>query len=254
MARFNGLSEAEMHADNVVIEGYVDELEARTGSLTETAPANDTASSGLNGRLQRIAQNITSYIGSKAAGTAAASAALVGGVYNTAAPAPTNGQQVAIQLDAVGNLKGALTGLSASATFTPANSSHVANDCVGAAAQFSFGAQSGCTFMITDANLLINTATAQATAWRLYLYNVTPPSATADDGAWDLPSGDQASFLGYIDLGTAADLGSTQWIENRAINKTVKLSGTSVFGYLTNLTTATTLAVAHTVTLIGTPV
>ncbi|MEF3074122.1 hypothetical protein V2P20_03700 [Methylobacter sp. Wu1] len=33
------------------------------GSLTEPAPATDTASSGLNGRLQRIAQNITSLIG-----------------------------------------------------------------------------------------------------------------------------------------------------------------------------------------------
>lgn len=32
------------------------------GAVTETAPANDTASSGLNGRLQRIAQNITSLI------------------------------------------------------------------------------------------------------------------------------------------------------------------------------------------------
>lgn len=30
------------------------------GAVTETAPANDTASSGLNGRLQRIAQNLTS--------------------------------------------------------------------------------------------------------------------------------------------------------------------------------------------------
>jgi len=30
-----------------------------TGALTETAPASDTASSGANGRLQRIAQNIT---------------------------------------------------------------------------------------------------------------------------------------------------------------------------------------------------
>jgi hypothetical protein len=35
---------------------------ARTGSITETAPASDTASSGLNGRLQRIAQRITSLI------------------------------------------------------------------------------------------------------------------------------------------------------------------------------------------------
>lgn len=32
------------------------------GGLTETAPASDTASSGLNGRLQRIAQRLTSLI------------------------------------------------------------------------------------------------------------------------------------------------------------------------------------------------
>lgn len=32
------------------------------GSLTETAPSTDTASSGLNGRLQRIAQRLTSLI------------------------------------------------------------------------------------------------------------------------------------------------------------------------------------------------
>lgn len=35
---------------------------ARIGALTETAPATDTASSGLNGRLQRIAQRLTSLI------------------------------------------------------------------------------------------------------------------------------------------------------------------------------------------------
>lgn len=34
----------------------------QTGSITETAPATDTASSGLNGRLQRIAQRLTSLI------------------------------------------------------------------------------------------------------------------------------------------------------------------------------------------------
>lgn len=33
-----------------------------TGAVTETAPATDTASSGLNGRLQRIAQRLTSLI------------------------------------------------------------------------------------------------------------------------------------------------------------------------------------------------
>lgn len=46
------------------ITGFATEatLDARTGSLTETAPATDTASSGINGRLQRIAQRITSLI------------------------------------------------------------------------------------------------------------------------------------------------------------------------------------------------
>jgi hypothetical protein len=34
------------------------------GAVNETAPASDTASSGLNGRLQRIAQRITTLIGS----------------------------------------------------------------------------------------------------------------------------------------------------------------------------------------------
>lgn len=33
------------------------------GGVTETAPATDTASSGVNGRLQRIAQRLTSLIG-----------------------------------------------------------------------------------------------------------------------------------------------------------------------------------------------
>lgn len=38
------------------------DFDTKTGSLTETAPSTDTASSGLNGRLQRIAQRLTSLI------------------------------------------------------------------------------------------------------------------------------------------------------------------------------------------------
>jgi hypothetical protein len=40
-------------------------LNTLTGAVNETAPASDTASSGLNGRLQRIAQNLTSLFGAK---------------------------------------------------------------------------------------------------------------------------------------------------------------------------------------------
>src|SRR3990167_5808094 len=37
-------------------------LHALEGSLTETAPATDIASAGLNGRLQRVAQRLSSLI------------------------------------------------------------------------------------------------------------------------------------------------------------------------------------------------
>jgi len=38
------------------------DVEAKLGIITETAPATDIASSGLNGRLQRVSQRITSLI------------------------------------------------------------------------------------------------------------------------------------------------------------------------------------------------
>lgn len=38
-------------------------VEARIGATNETAPVSDTATAGLNGRLQRIAQRLTSLIG-----------------------------------------------------------------------------------------------------------------------------------------------------------------------------------------------
>ena len=38
------------------------DFDTKTGGLTEAAPGTDTASSGLNGRLQRIAQRLTSLI------------------------------------------------------------------------------------------------------------------------------------------------------------------------------------------------
>lgn len=47
----NGATAAKQDAEAVLI-----------GAVTETAPASDTASSGLNGRLQRIAQRLTSLI------------------------------------------------------------------------------------------------------------------------------------------------------------------------------------------------
>lgn len=73
---------------------------------------------------------------------------------------------------------------------------------------------------------------AGQTSWTLHLYNVTPPSALADNAAWDLPSGDRASYLGNIAITTLVDLGSTLYVEINNIFKQLRLSGTHVFGYL----------------------
>ncbi len=59
-------------ANQVIEQGLI-------GAVTETAPATDTASSGLNGRLQRIAQRLTTLItnlGTLVFGAGTAAAAL----------------------------------------------------------------------------------------------------------------------------------------------------------------------------------
>jgi hypothetical protein len=142
-----------------------------------------------------------------------------------------------------------------SATFTPAATSHTNGDVCGTAQQFvlldAYGAPPvpGSLLKIVTASLTINGATVETTAWTLHLYGVTPPSALADDAVFDLPSGDRASYLGSIAIAQVADLGATLYIEGNP-GKLMKLSGTSVFGYLVNGTTLTPQNVAHVVTLL----
>ena len=138
---------------------------------------------------------------------------------------------------------------SASATFTPAAASHTAGDVNGVVQKFAAMGPAGGRIMITSATFEISGGTAEATAWRLYLHRVSPGSNLADDAVFDVPVGDGHSFLGFVDLGTAVDLGTTQWVETHGINKQLKLSGTDLFGYLVNLTTLTPAAIAHIVTL-----
>lgn len=144
---------------------------------------------------------------------------------------------------------------SASATFTPAAASHTNGDSVGVAQEFVLKNSrnepppSGAHIKITGATLRINTDTIETTAWRLHLFNVTPPSALADDAAFVLAAGDRASYLGYVDIIQVLDLVDTLYVEAVHPNKPIKLAGTSVFGYLVNGTTLTPAAVAHVVTL-----
>ncbi len=80
------------------IVGFVDGLETLTGALTETAPATDTASSGVNGRLQRIAQRLTTIIAGIPVTVSAALPSgtnVIGGVrIDQSTPGTTNGVQL----------------------------------------------------------------------------------------------------------------------------------------------------------------
>jgi hypothetical protein len=149
------------------------------------------------------------------------------------------------------------SGKSVSADFTPAAAAYGAGDVISTAKSFAFGAAPAArAFMITTVHLLVaHTAVISGeTSYRLHLYNVTPPSAHADNDAWDLPSGDRSAYLGYVDLGTPVDVGSTLYVETSGVNKQFILpaSGT-IYGELVTNGAFTATAAARTVTLHGVP-
>jgi hypothetical protein len=112
----------------------------------------------------------------------------------------------------------------------------------GAVLSFASGGGSGNPFMITGSELRIDLTAVPATmtSFRLQLYNATPPSALGDHGAWDLPAGDAASYIGYIDLGTPVDVGSTLYVQAINLNKAVRVGeNATLFAYLQTIGTYT---------------
>lgn len=118
---------------------------------------------------------------------------------------------------------------------------YTANDVIGAATgstaalAFTVGSSDGGAVMLTTARLAINLSAVISgmSNFRLYFYNVTPPSAYGDNAAWDLPSGDRTAFLGFVDLGTPVDLGSTLYVETVHLDKQVAVpSGGILYAYL----------------------
>ncbi len=112
---------------------------------------------------------------------------------------------------------------------------YAAGDVVGGVITFANLAPSaGGEIIITSGLLRINDTglISGEAAYRLHLYGVTPPSALADNAGWDLSAGDRAAYLGFLDLGSPVDLGSTLFVQNDGINAQRKAAGSSVFGYL----------------------
>ena len=99
--------------DKIVLDAVATTVTLQ-GSLTETAPVSDTASSGLNGRLQRIAQRITSLLAVLPTALGAGGGIKVDGsgsplpVSNTTLPLPTGASTEATLAAASGKLPATL--------------------------------------------------------------------------------------------------------------------------------------------------
>jgi hypothetical protein len=148
-------------------------------------------------------------------------------------------------------------GYTATAIFTAAAAAYSANDIVDVAKQMTWLDKDGNAFgggelMITTAELLIAETALQASeaSYSLKKYNITPPSARADNAAWDLASGDRASFQGSTDLGTPVDIGSSLYVKTTQINEQITVPATGkTFAELVTAAGATLTATARTVTL-----
>lgn len=145
-----------------------------------------------------------------------------------------------------------------SVTRTADTNVYAARDVLGpatgstAALTFANMGRSAKRIMLVSAQLELDRAAVISgeTSYTLYLYNITPPSALGDNVAFDIPSGDRASFLGKVNLGTPVDEGSTLYVEVNGINKILQLAGTSLFAYLVTEGTYTPASAAvHVVTL-----
>lgn len=183
----------------------------------------------------------------------------IAGQYQ-ASPQTFSDGTIAVQVDAQGNLKtvgGGTPGTPGSGatsvqgfaytstvnlTRTSDTNAYAAGDVVGSAtgstAALTFasvGPSGGGDVFLTASLYSINIAAVPSgmTSFQLALYSVTPPSAYGDNTLWDLPSGDRASFLGFMPLGTPVDMGATLFVETFGVNKQITVpSGGSLFAYL----------------------
>lgn len=134
------------------------------------------------------------------------------------------------------------TTISLTLTRTADTNAYTAGDVVGSSTSSGggvltftgLGPANGGPIIITGASLMIESTglIGSEAAYTLHLYSATPGSALADNAAWDLPSGDRASYLGSVSLGTPVDLGSTLYVRTNGINAQILTASADVYGYL----------------------
>ena len=108
-------------------------------------------------------------------------------------------------------------------------------------------ADEGGAFVIFGARLRIDVAAIPAgmSSFRLHLYNAAP-TAIVDNAAYNLPAGDRAKYLGYVEISGVLDIGDTLWIQATGVNFVGKLAAgsTSLWGILQTVSAYTPTASA----------
>lgn len=139
---------------------------------------------------------------------------------------------------------------SASVSFTPAATSHTALDAVGAAQTMTLPHAAGRIIKLTGYRFQMPTTTPVTTVWTLYLYNVAP-TVIADDAAFNIAAADQTKYLGSVTMAQVVDFTSTYLESQGALNQPyIQVPSTGqLICYLSNVSTVTLEAIAHTAIL-----
>lgn len=170
-----------------------------------------------------------------AANDAVSSVFTVGGsttsITLTRINAAANDSTLNIALD-----NGTCTGITPALTSTNTTAGALTSANAGSAVmEFTNIGPEGKYVFIVDSRLRVDVSSVPSgmSSFRLHLYN-DRPDEVLDNAAFDLSSaGDRSKYLGYINLGTPVDIGSTLFVENEQARKVTLADGsTSLFGVL----------------------
>jgi hypothetical protein len=123
-------------------------------------------------------------------------------------------------------------------TTRPADTTaYTAGDVYGGLQTFSSMGMNNSSVVVTSVSLRLNITSVPSgmAGFRLHLYSAVP-SSLADNAVWSLTTGDRSIYEGYIDLPIPTAIGSSiVYSQNDFINKQVKLTTSTLYGYLVTL-------------------
>jgi hypothetical protein len=224
------------------------DFDAKVGSLTETAPASDTASSGLSGRLQRIAQRLTSLIALLPSALGAGGGLKIDGSGTSlpvTASAGTNLNTSALALETGGNLATIAGAVSSSKMATKAASGDFADGALA-----TIGAKADAKNSATDTTSVSAmsvwkqiSASVQAIATSLVGTLTVATHAVTQSGIWTMQPGNTANTTPWLFTPVPATSGgpSTSRIKSGASTNATSVKGSAgqVYGwYLYNNTSS----------------